>query len=380
MIDESGPYQPYRPYQLYPSGPSFRTATPSQATRDKAPPNSPFALRLARVLPSISALALLTVVWLPWTTLRVMYGATEFDTRFSGIDGLWLAFTAARQSRLAIVVMFLLWVVVPCIGLILGQIILRRTRISLILISIYGGWLLLTTGMSLLSLYGALTAPAYVACDSNCTSASRTIEWGVWLAFAALALGWAAFALLLRYRSQSANVYPGIAERYTTFHRMGAAIFTLGAALWAFGFFAVPWATAGCSGLHISFNHFVRGACRGLDGYDVLTTGLGPNDSVVWPFMAASLLLGLLVIVTVWLPRMSLATWVTALGWSLLVTLMAIIGVYGVRMTMANPPIFAFGEQLIWVPSYGVALSALGLLTCCAAVALLARDEIRHAR
>lgn len=379
-MDESGPYRPYQPY---PSGPFVNkiAAVPSQSTRGRPLRNAPFALGLARILPSICALALLTVVWLPWTTLRVMYGGvTEFDTRFSGIDGLWLAFGAAQQLRLAIAVTFLLWVFVPLIGLLLGQIILRRTRISGALIAVYGGWLLLITGMSVLSLYGALTAPGYVACDSNCTSVSRTIGWGVWFALVALALGWVAFALLIRHRSQTANAYAGKAERYTTLHHVGAAIFTLGAALWAFGFYAVPWATAGCSGLHISYNHFVRGACRGLDGYDVLTTGLGLNSPVVWPFLAVSLLLGLLVIVTVWLPRLSRATWVTALGWGLLVTLMGCIGVFGVRMTMENPPIFAYGEELIWGPSYGVAISALGLLMCCAAVVLLARDEILRAR
>src|SRR6185437_469256 len=121
-------------------------------------------------------------------------------------------------------------------------------------------------------------------------------------------------------------------------------------------------------------------ACSGVDGYDVLSTGLNSNDLQVWPFLVLSSLIGLFVVITAWLPRLMRPTWAWTLVWSLLVTVIAVIGYSGVQMTIAHPPRFSTDDVAPWVASYGVAICVVGLALGWVGGALLAREEISRAR
>jgi hypothetical protein len=44
-----------------------------------------------------------------------------------------------------------------------------------------------------------------------------------------------------------------------------------GVVIWGTGFLAVPWATVNCAIVPLSLNHFVEGACAGLDAGDALS-------------------------------------------------------------------------------------------------------------
>jgi hypothetical protein len=380
MIDESGSYQPYQPYQPYPSGPSARTTEPSQSTRGKTQRNSPIALGLARILPPLSALLLLVAVRLPWAGLRIAYGDILFDAQFSGMDGILRLGSLDDRSRLLSALLYLLWDVAPVCGLFLCLALSIRRRISWLLLSVYGVWLLMVTALSLLSLRGAFTASGYIECAANCTGVTRAIEWGAWAACAALVFGWLALALLIRYwalieRGPSATI-----SRYSALHRAGAAVLTLGVALWAVGLYAVPWATSGsdCTGLHFSLNHFVRGTCSGMDGYDMLSATLSGDGQLAWALFEAVTVIGLFIAIAVWLPHLTRATWIIAIGWSLLVTLVVVMGLHGIEVTMAHPPHFTINEGP-WGSSLGVALCALGIVICLVGVVLLIRDELRRA-
>ena len=380
-MDENGPYRPYQPYQPYRYSHSGSVAEAfTQPPRDDAPLSSSFAPSLARALPAISAFLLILASWLPWVTLHIGYGDTVFDSQVSGVEGLLLLVGQSRRSRFAALILLLVWVAIMLFGLFFSLTLQRRRRITRVHIGIYGIWILLATAISLLAFYGAVKAFGFMPCDAGCTGMHRGIEWGVWLTLAVLALGWFALVLLIRQRARLAYLPPVAGERYTALHLVGAAVVTLGVALWLFGLYTVPWATSGCSGLHLSLNHFVRGACSGVDGYDVLSTGLNSNDLQVWPFLVLSSLIGLFVVVTVWLPRLMRPTWAWALVWSLLVTVIAVIGYAGIQMTIAHPPRFSTDDVAPWVASYGVAICVVGLALGWVGGALLAREEISRAR
>ena len=374
--DESSPYQPYQPY---PSGPFATVAAALHSTRGRALLNSPFARGLARVLPLIGALLLLVAVRLPWAELRIAYGDVLFDAQFSGMDGILRLGSLDDRSRLLSAMLNLLWDVAPVCGLFLCLAFSIRRRISWLLLSAYGAWLLLVTVLSLLSLRGVLTASGYIECGANCTGVTRAIEWGAWVAFAALAFGWLALALLIRYRARLERGSSATIARYSALHRAGAAVLTLGVALWALGLYAVPWATSGCTGLHLSLNHFVRGTCSGMDGYDMLSATLSGDGQLAWALFEAASVAGFFLAIAVWLPRLTRATWIIAAGWSLLVALLVVMGLHGIEVTMAHPPHFTYDEGP-WKLSYGTSICALVIVVGGIGTALLARDELYRSR
>jgi uncharacterized membrane protein len=204
---------------------------------------------------------------------------------------------------------------------------------------------------------------------------------GIWLAIGGLALGWIAFGgLLLLRRSSLAAVRSEAPARFSKLHLVAAGVLMLGAALWALGLFAIPWATSGCTGLHLSLNHFMRGTCSGVDGWDVFTAGIGSNIWLALLFLEVVPVMGLYVAIDIWLPRLTRSTWILAASWSLLLTVLFMYGVNGVRFTIAHPPRFTYDMQGAWDPGLGVATTALGIVICLVGVALLAREEIGRAR
>ena len=365
-------------------------------------------IRAAPYLPLLAAILLFAGSLMTWVTVRFSFftdsldlsSTNSFDMAIMGWSGLLGLIDQTPFIALARLTLFL-WDVFPLAGILLGLILMRQRRVTRPPLTLYGAWLLITTLVFALILAHGLTmtspfpcAPGAPVCPQTWV-VSRGIEAGGWLTLGSLALSWLALGLLIQRQRTSAVIAtpPGVdlvsltsltpALRYPPSHRLGAVIFTAGAALWAFGLFAVPWATSHCTGLHLSFNHFVRGACGGVDGFDVLSAGLavsGQNSVISWPLIEFAGITGLFVVTTIWLPRLTRGTWVTALGWLLLASLLAFIGMRGIQATIANPPRFTYDMQGEWVGSYGAAICALGVIVCLAGAALLARAEIVQAR
>jgi hypothetical protein len=64
-----------------------------------------------------------------------------------------------------------------------------------------------------------------------------------------------------------------------------------------------------------------------MDGYDMLSATLSGDGQLSWALLEGISIVGLFNAVTVWLPHMTRATGVMSLGWSLLATLIAFMGV-----------------------------------------------------
>jgi hypothetical protein len=390
-MDES---DAYRPYQPYPSDRSTsRIAAPSQSTWGKTQRTSPFALGLARILPSISALVLVVATWLPWATLQVILVShgpetpvSSIDLPLTGVNGLrmLLGQSGLSSAHPSVRWLGLLWTILPLFGLLIGLFHLRMRQGSRALTALYGVWLILATVSIAPIVYGVMTTLAPLSCWQTCSPipvTSRHPELGAWLAIGGLALGWIAFAgLLLARRSPLATVRSGTPARFSGFHLMGAGALIVGAAIWALGLFAIPWATSGCTGLHLSLNHFVRGTCSGIDGWDAFTAGMGSNSWLALLFLEVVPVMGLYVAIDIWLPRLARSTWVLAASWSLLLTVLFICGVNGVQFTIAHPPRFTYDMQGAWDPSLGVIVCALGIVVGGIGTALLARDELSRPR
>ena len=353
-------------------------------------------LRAAPYLPLFGVLLLIVGSWMTWVTVRFAFAMDAFQQSafvapimgWSGLLGLLEETPFVRLARLTL----FLWDVFPLTGLLLCLLLLRRQRVARGLLAAYGLWLLVTTVMCALIFAFALTfsnpfpcVPGNPVCPQT-RVVGRNIEVGGWLILSSLTLGWLALGLLIQRRRATAAIMEtggAVATtspiRYTAPHRLGAAIFTLGAVLWAFGLLAVPWATSGCTGLHLSFNHFARGTCSGVDGYDVLSAAMnstGQGSVISWLMIEVAGVMCLFVVITIWLPRLKRVTWATALGWSLLTALFFAIGALGVRATIASPPVFTADAHDPWMGSYGVAICALGIVVCWVGVALLARAEL----
>jgi hypothetical protein len=359
-------------------------------------------LRAAAYIALLGALLLLVGSLLTWVTVRFAFAMDAFQeggfaAPIMGWSGLLGLIDQTPFIRLARLTLFL-WDVFPLTGLLLCLLLLRQQRIARGLLAVYGAWLLATTVTCALIFNYALTfsnpfpcAPGNPLCPET-RVLSRTIEVGGWLTLSSLALAWLALGLLIQRRratvavtetGATTTVAATLSIRYTPSHRLGAAIFTVGAVVWASGLLAVPWATSGCTGLHLSFNHFARGTCSGVDGYDVLTAGLTSlhqNGVISWPMIEVAGVVGLFAVITVWLPRLKRVTWVTALTWSLLAALFFAVGAIGVRATIAFPPVFTADAHDPWMGSYGVSICALGIAGCWVGVAALARGEIAQTR
>ncbi|HEU5348528.1 MAG TPA: hypothetical protein VFU63_07925, partial [Ktedonobacterales bacterium] len=134
------------------------------------------------------------------------------------------------------------------------------------------------------------------------------------------------------------------------------------------------------TGLHLSLNHFVIGTCSGVDGWDVFTAGMGRNDWMALVFLEVVPIMGLYVVIDIWLPRLARSTWIVAACWSLLQTLLFLVGIAGVRKTLAYPPVFTAGPHDPWVVSLGVFVCGLGILLGWVGAGVLGRTEITQSR
>lgn len=352
-------------------------------------------LVLAPLFVSVALLMLGT--WLPWVTLRVIFSepgaalpnpasTVTFDAPFDGANGLTslLALTFPSTSVQMRPVAWA-WTALPLCGLLLGLVFLRQQRASRTALALYGVWLTLTTITTTVVIYGLLTIVAPLSCWQTCSPmpvTSRQPNAGLLVEVIGLGLGWVALWLLKRGRASLAVATAPIATsaRYSPLHLAGAGIFSLSAALWAFAVLAIPWATSGCTGLHLSLNHFVQGTCSGVDGWDVFVAGLGSHAALGFVALELVPTVGLFVVIAGWLPRLTPSTWIPMLGWVLLLTALFFIGIAGVRATIAHPPALTSFAHDPWVAGQGDVVCGFGILLGWVGVAVLGREEVIHAR
>jgi hypothetical protein len=194
-----------------------------------------------------------------------------------------------------------------------------------------------------------------------------------------IALCWVALILLRTIASEERKIAPVMRARqawWATFAPVSAGVVTLGAIVWALGFYALSWATtASCEGITISFNHFAHGSCAGLDFADALARR-GDTGSGVFEFLAQwyplfviySTLLGwaILMIVRSWrrlLPPEQvgwMVLWILVTG---ALSIAALDGVSAIRehghlLTAESP-----GQTWMNGPGVGVSLAGLLLIT-----------------
>jgi hypothetical protein len=344
-------------------------------------------LWLGRALPPISGLLLLLATWLPWVTLRI--SNPQFDISM-GAEGLFSLLSLNQLStplmRRAVDLLLWTWEFASLSSVLFGLFLLRQRFPAKTTTILYGAWLVLVTAPSLWVIFGLLTTITPMSCWQFCVPmpvSSRQPMLGLWLEIAGLALGWIALGMHVRARvSGSAGAMAsGVGSaRYSSLHKVAATITLLGGALWAFGLYAVPWATSDCTGLHLSFNHFVRGTCSGADGYDMLGAVLWGDGRLTWLLLKLVSAVGLFVLISAWLPRLARTTWGIAIVWGLMTMLLFAIGVYGVQTTLEHPPQYMYGAATLWVPSYGVTICALGIVLGWVGVVLLRRTEIAQVR
>lgn len=344
-------------------------------------------LWLGRALPPISGLLLLLATWLPWVTLRVhvdfghgIPSAIE-DWQMSADTPIVLLGFRQISSPLTRLVAGLLvwaWEFASLSGVLLGLFLLRQRFPAKIPTIFYGVWLTLASAATLPVTVNLLTTLQPRICAETCAPVpvlARTPQPGLWMALGGLALGWIAVGLYIRTRmtgSAVAATSAGARAGYSSPHKAGALITLVGGALWAVGLYAVPWVTSGCTGLHLSFNHFVRGTCSGLDGYDML--GVFMSGLFSWVLLKIVSSVGLFVLISSWLPRLARTTWIVALAWGLMTTLLFAFGLRGTQETVGHAPSLLYGAPP-WEPSYGVAICAVGIALGFVGTVLLARDE-----
>jgi len=104
------------------------------------------------------------------------------------------------------------------------------------------------------------------------------------------------------------------------------------------------------------------------------------DGRLTWLLLKLVSAVGLFVLISAWLPRLARTTWVIAIVWGLMTTLLFAIGVYGVQTTLEHPPQYMYGAATLWVPSYGVTICALGIVLGWVGVVLLRRAEIAQVR
>ena len=351
----------------------------------------------ARLLAFAAAALFFVAAWVPWLVGAYCSGGVYCPTgggqaAYAYVDGSFILPLLARRLlnlpadsalRPSFVILnaavSVLWATLTGLGIVLAPLLWRRSdsRAARRATHAYGIWLALASllGVAQLGLLAThLAAPtgAYV----------WRLGAGVPLMALALGGGWGAW-LQLRRAPPAARPAPlddGGAAR-TRLWTLAAALATLGVAVWALGFFAIPWAADNCAAIPFSLNHFVDGYCAGLDSGDALSTLLGRRlSSAMWNVSVALYpLYGLLLagawlaVLAVWRGGAALAArgWVAC--WLLAATGCALLASRGVAVIITQAPLLSSDSAGAWRRASGIPVTLAGLLLAWAGLLLLER-------
>jgi len=286
------------------------------------------------------------------------------------------------SGRLASVLGFA-WVAVALSGLLLCPLVWQwmSARAGRVVARVYIGWALIATmfatiaANALARMAFGLYGPYGPASGYSGARIDREITWGFPLTLLGLALGWGAAELLrAEARRGEGALRParaGVRSPRSTLQLAGAELVSIGLFAWGLGFLALPWATVNCSTITLSLNHYVDGACAGLDAADALTYAAYASAHVTLNslgsglgLLAYGLLAGgaLLVIGGSWWRRASLwlCLWLTV--WPVGAAVAAIYALRGVGVIREAAPVLATSAVGTWVTGPGVAVTFVGLL------------------
>ncbi|HEX8732705.1 MAG TPA: hypothetical protein VF725_11675 [Ktedonobacterales bacterium] len=195
--------------------------------------------------------------------------------------------------------------------------------------------------------------------------------YGLWLALLGGLLGLAALALagvaIVTRRRASRPVTPTIQGEIVTpgvsptRSLPGVGAITGGLILWAWGFFALPWATYNCSA------PVLIGVCHGVSVNYALQYGLGGLRAYIEPSAGMIAITGLLLIgaalilIAIWRRDITRTLCAWASAWAVLALVCAIMGVVGVQQVIHNAPSVGLptGD---WRADQGVLVVFLALL------------------
>ncbi|MGH2505537.1 MAG: hypothetical protein ACRDID_23745, partial [Ktedonobacterales bacterium] len=270
-------------------------------------------------------------------------------------------------------------------GVIVGVALIARLRprVRLALLVIYTLWML-TLLLQLLFftehfLRGALATPTgFGALNPAAQVLSLSLGAGYWFAWLAATLG--GVGCLLLWRPLLADLrrpWPSTRGRGWV-ERAGAGVVTLGIVVWIAGFFTLPWVTQSCAGLRFSLLSFSGAACSGLDASDVIIRaplaeslsirawfGLTPEGGMaqalqlLWTTEALYVLLALLAVwalLRVWFGAADARRYGWPVTWLLLAGLVAALAAQGSQHDLRDP--LALGSATApWVYGPGLAVT-----------------------
>ena len=290
---------------------------------------------------------------LPHAALNFAYPAVVFGYAALGLlVALALSMRFGPRIRRALLVVYALW---------LASLLAQLLLVSALVIF---GW-----GESLFFNGPSVTPVGPVSAQS-----------GLWVGWLAALLGVAGLAL--GPGAAPAATAPEAARPRSRLELASAALASIGAALWCVGFFTLPWATQGCSGLQFSLNHFVRGSCAGLDSADtiarssiasaVLNPFGGFTGSGIYTHLAATLIDGVLLsmlllllaicaLAQLWLGSRGVARWLWLLGWLALACWPTALATQGAIIAITHPQNFTYAATGPWVYGPGLGASLVGL-------------------
>jgi hypothetical protein len=347
--------------------------------------------RQARLLAFAAAALFFVAAWIPW--LVGVYSADGGgQANYMYVDGSFilpllarrlLNLSAASAARLSFVILnaavSVLWAALTGLGIVLAPLLWRQagSHAARWATHAYGVWLALASllGVAQLGLLATSLAPPTAAYGWRLGA-------GVPLMALALGGGWGAWLQLRRapLAARPAPLDDGGAAR-TRPWTLAAALATLGVAVWALGFFAIPWAADNCAAIPFSLNHFVDGYCAGLDSGDALSTLLGRRlSSAMWnvsvalyPLYGLLLAGALLAVLAVWRGGAALAArgWVAC--WLMAATGCALLASHGVAVIISQAPLSSSDSAGAWRRASGIPVTLAGLLLAWVGLLLLER-------
>lgn len=333
----------------------YEGVPPATGTRSRLGVLVPLIERFAPHLAVASALLFVLGVWAPWAmdtvTAATPLGPLTSTVPVSGDSfGFTIVYQAIHPQPISLnqpvifwslTLLTLLWDALPLCGLLLSLALWQHASRVVLRLSL--AWLMLSTVGAALGIAHDFSMAGMHACSTGCMTIDGQVSWGVWLTLVALGLAWIALWLLAQRPMQ-----PGSASTRGWRAQVGAGAFAVGVVLWALAILLLPWVTAGCSGIPFSLTHFARGACMGLDGYDVLSAAIynAPQSALalgdlditlgalhIIEFFCAT---GACLVVLLWRPRWSRSLRVPVAMWLALATVVFVLCWYGTSIRLVK--------------------------------------------
>lgn len=403
----------------------LRTIELDDALEGAAPPHWAARLsaraqwRLALSLMSAAGVFAWTATLAPWMVTRVLpfYSSSQAIVIPEGdpvLIGLARFVSTHSFPATGVTFLFVSVELFGAIGLLVGGALFMalRPRLRTTLLFVYVAWLVMQVAQAFLAttlMASGSFMTTWVGVSRDWKVAAVSPSLGLWFGWLTALLGVAGIVLArqaIRADARAPSDAPGAAgvsaggwwqahAAQPRIERWGTVAATVGIGLWACGFFALPWLTQGCVGLHFSFTHFASGSCAGLDSTDALgqsalfglgshtiaqtIVSLSPGDTAQSSVVALTSP-GILI-----LPIAALAGWALlalwgdqggarrygwVAGWLVFACVVAALAFQGGGYELAHPLILNFNITGPWVYGPGLVVTLAGLAVAGAGIAV----------